>query len=326
MSLKALIAAWDRFFFKPASPLPVALFRIAFGLLVVAMLATQSMPDWDFWYGPQGPVQPDFLRDYFFRCPVFDFFDIVPAWANHACMWVVFGAAVCVTIGLFTRFSSVLLWLCLVSIDHHNPWNLSGSDDMMRFLSFCLMFTYSGEMLSVDSWWKRKFHPEQVRTTFPPWGQRMIQIQLALAYWGASVAKIGGHQWIDGTAVYYSSHLQDFSRLPVGHLFDSLAFCQFLSWSTLVVEVALWSLIWVKELRYWVLLGGLGLHIGIDYSMSLPIFEMEFVAAYLTFIEPDDLLKCGRWLQGLFSAPRNPAANQPSPPVSLSESQPGTAT
>lgn len=297
MSLKTLLRVWDEFFFKPVSPLPVALLRIAFGLLVLIMLVTQSMPDWDFWYGPQSPVQMNVIRDHFFRCPVFDFFDIVPAWANHSFMWLIFAAAVCLTIGLFTRLSSVFIWLALTSLDHHNPWNISGCDDMMRLLAFCLIFTYSGEMLSVDSWWKRKRHPEAVRTEFPPWGQRMIQIQLALSYWGASVAKIGGNQWIDGTAVYYSSHLQDFFRLPVGHLFDSLAVCQFLSWSTLVIEVALWMLIWFKEIRYWVLLAGLLLHISIDYSMALPIFEMLFVASYVTFIEPEDLVRLGRVLR-----------------------------
>src|SRR5205807_2407917 len=143
-------------------------FRIAYGLLVTIMLLTQSMPDWDFWYGPNSPVHVDTLRDHFFRVPVFDLFDIMPGWANHGFQYVVLAASVCVAIGLFTRFSSVVLWLSLVSIDHHNPWNLSGSVDMMRFLSFCLMFTYAGEMLSVDSWWKQKRHPEQVKTKYPP--------------------------------------------------------------------------------------------------------------------------------------------------------------
>jgi Vitamin K-dependent gamma-carboxylase len=300
MSLKALLKIWNDFFFKPVSPLPVALFRIAYGTLVLIMLITESMPDWDFWYGPNSPVQVDVLRDFFFRCPVFDLFDIIPVWANHSFMWLVFAATICVTIGLFTRLSTVFLWVALVSIDHHNPWNLSGSDDMMRFLAFGLMFTRCGEMLSVDSWWKRKRHPELIRTEFAPWGQRMIQLQLAIAYWGASVAKLGGNQWVDGTAIYYSSHLQDFFRLPVGQLFDSLAVCQFLSWSTLVIETSLWSLIWFKELRYWVLLAGVCLHIGIDYTMSLPVFEMEFVAAYLVFIEPSDLKNLGRWIQSMF--------------------------
>jgi uncharacterized membrane protein YphA (DoxX/SURF4 family) len=297
MTLKGLLKLWDEFFFKPVSPLPVAVFRIVFGLIVIVMLITESMPDWDFWYGPYGPVQPDALRDYFHRCPVFDLFDIIPNSLNHDFMWVVLAAAVCLTIGLFTRLSAVFTWMALVSLDHHNPWNISGSDDMMRLLAFGLMFSACGKMLSVDSWWQRKWHPESVKTEYPPWGQRMVQIQVALAYWGASVAKIGGWQWVDGTAVYYSSHLEDFFRLPVGHYMDSLLFCQLLSWGTLVIETSLWSLIWFKDLRYWVLLFGLFLHLGIDYSMSLPIFEMLFVASYIVFIYPEDLVKLGHWLR-----------------------------
>jgi uncharacterized membrane protein YphA (DoxX/SURF4 family) len=296
MSLAALLKAWDDWFFKPVSPLPVALLRILFGTFLLIMMVTQYMPDWDFWYGPESPVNTDMLRDFFFRCPVFDLFDILPGELSHVFMWTLLGAAFCLTIGLFTRISSVFVWLALVTLDHHNPWNICGCDDMMRLVAFCLMFTYCGEMLSVDNWLKRKFDPEEVKTAFPPWGQRMVQIQLALAYWGASTAKLGGNQWIDGVAVYYSAHYEDFFRFPVGHLFDNLAVCQFLSWSTLVIEVALWTLIWFKEFRYWVLLAGVLLHIGIDYSMSLPIFEMLFVACYLTFIEPEDLMRLWRWL------------------------------
>jgi hypothetical protein len=244
-------------------------------------------------------VQVDMIRDYFYRCPVYDMFDVIPAWANHGFMWVVFGATVFMTIGLFTRMSTVFVWLALTSLDHHNPWNISGSDDMMRLLAFCLMFTHAGAMLSVDAWWKRKHHPEQVKALYPPWGQRMIQIQLALAYWGASVAKIGGNQWVDGTAIYYSSHLEDFFRFPLFNLFDNLLFCQLLSWGTLLVETSLWSLVWFKECRYWVLLAGVLLHIGIDFTMTLPVFEMLFVACYVTFIDPDDLLKMGRWIRSL---------------------------
>jgi hypothetical protein len=320
MSLRALIKWWDEFFFRPVSPLPVALFRIAFGTLICIMLVTESMPDWDFWYGPHSPVHMDWVRDYFYHCPVFNFLDIVPASANHGFMWVVLASAVCMTIGLFTRMNCIFVWMMLTSLDHQNPWNISGSDDMMRLMSFCLMFTHCGEMLSVDSWWKRKHHPESVKTAYAPWGQRMLQIQLALSYWGASVAKIGGNQWIDGTAVYYSSHLQDFTRLPVGHLFDSLAMCQFLSWSTLLIETALWLLIWFKEIRYWVLLAGLLLHLGIDYSMTLPIFEMEFIAAYILFVEPEDILRMGKWLRSLAQRlPFKRAQKEPQPVTILGD-------
>ena len=32
------------------------------------------------------------------------------------------------------------------------------------------------------------------------------------------------------------------------------------------------ALVWVRELRYWVLLGGVLLHVGIDYTMNIPLF------------------------------------------------------
>src|SRR4029077_10946277 len=49
--LRSLVEAWNQFFFAPQSPLPIALFRIAYGLLVIATL-TLLRPDWLAWYGP----------------------------------------------------------------------------------------------------------------------------------------------------------------------------------------------------------------------------------------------------------------------------------
>jgi predicted DCC family thiol-disulfide oxidoreductase YuxK len=61
------------------------------------------------------------------------------------------------------------------------------------------------------------------------------------------------------------------------------------TWSTLLIEFSLGTLVWIKEFRYWVLLGGLLLHCGIDYSMNIPLFGFIMVSMYITFIEPEDL-------------------------------------
>ncbi len=53
----------------------------------------------------------------------------------------------------------------------------------------------------------------------------------------------------------------------------------------------MWSLIWFRELRYFVLAGTLVMHIGIDHSINLPVFEWIFVASFITFIYPEDLTK-----------------------------------
>ena len=50
MRLSTLRQAWNEFFFKPQSPVPIAMFRIFYGLCVLAtVLLLRS--DWLVWFG-----------------------------------------------------------------------------------------------------------------------------------------------------------------------------------------------------------------------------------------------------------------------------------
>ena len=55
MRVRSLWDLWDRFFFKPESPIPVSLFRVLYGVLVIATLVLLR-PDWMAWYGPHAWV------------------------------------------------------------------------------------------------------------------------------------------------------------------------------------------------------------------------------------------------------------------------------
>ena len=50
MTLKALAHAWNEFFFAPQSPVPIALFRILYGAVLIANLLL-LWPEWPAWYG-----------------------------------------------------------------------------------------------------------------------------------------------------------------------------------------------------------------------------------------------------------------------------------
>jgi predicted DCC family thiol-disulfide oxidoreductase YuxK len=117
----------------------------------------------------------------------------------------------------------------------------------------------------------------------------LIAIQVALVYLYTFAWKALGPMWLSGIAVYYTSRLVEFWRFPVPYVFEHLATIKLWTWGTLLVEFALGVLVWVKELRYWVLLSGVLLHLGIDYSMNIPLFAPIMISSYLTFVDPEDL-------------------------------------
>jgi hypothetical protein len=104
-------------------------------------------------------------------------------------------------------------------------------------------------------------------------------------YFNAVLYKLAGTHWIDGTAAWYISHLDEFKRFPVPDFFHTLWFSQLATWSSLATEAALATLIWVRPLRRYVLLAGLLLHLGLEYTMNIPFFQWVVLSSYILFLE-----------------------------------------
>src|SRR5919198_4400953 len=116
MSLKSLVRLWNEFFFAKQSPLPIALFRIIYGMLVTITLLL-LLPDWLNWYGVHAWVSlPTALKlEPGSRLNLFSIMPQSDAWVEGV-FWISVGSAILLTIGCFTRVNSILLFICLTSI------------------------------------------------------------------------------------------------------------------------------------------------------------------------------------------------------------------
>lgn len=293
MTLSMLWQVWRSFWFQSVMPESVALFRILFGLLVLQILLISIGGDFLDWYGSHALVQNETVRRYFWNSE--PRFDLLLAFSSdgslQAFYYSVVIAAGFMTIGFCTRFSCIYVALALISMHHHNPFNINGGDAFVRLMTMYLCFSNCGDCYSVDRLiaQKRAGHSLPV-VAKPGWALRMIQIQIAIVYFHTFICKVNGQQWWDGTAVYFATRLEDLMRLKMP-LFDSLLFCQLLSWYTLVVEGAMFTLVWIKELRYFVLASAVILHLGIDFAINLPVFEWAFIFSLVAFVEPEDIRK-----------------------------------
>jgi len=298
ISLKNIIAGWNRFFFEPQSPLPVAVYRILLGL-VILMNHALLWPDVNDWFSDRGAL-PFATARKVVGGGGFNLFNWLPH--SDASVWMVFLisclAALTMTLGLLTRASTVVLFLTLLTLQHRNPVILNSGDTFMRIATFFMMFSQAGAALSLDRLIRiargKESGPPEPRA---PWAMRLIQIQLTFVYFYAFIWKSMGTMWLSGTAVYYTSRLAEFWRFPVPYVFEHIWTIKIWSWATLLVELALGTLIWIKELRYWVLLAGVLLHLGIDYSMNIPLFGFIMMGAYVTFVEPEDLQRAFAWIR-----------------------------
>ena len=298
MTLRGFFRAWNKFFFAPKSTLPICIFRILFGVIGIANLLIM-WPEWLVWYGPRGFTTLATVNQ-FNHAPSMSIFQVLPQTnlAVSVFYWVFLASTVMLTVGYLTRFNAVAVYLFLGSIQMRNGFILNSGDTLMLVTGFFLMFSPCGSALSVDHWLRvrRGLATDKIPVA-PPWAQRMLQIQTAVVYFATFYWKSMGTLWVNGTAVYYALSLQDFHRFPTPGL-HNMYLMRTLTWSTLLIEFALGVLIWFKELRYPVLLAGLAMHVGIEYSMNIPIFEWMIVATYINFVDPQDIVKFGRWVRG----------------------------
>lgn len=293
MTLSLCWRVWRAFWFHPVMPQSQAIFRILFGLLVLQILLVSIGSNFLDWYGSRAIVQNETVRRHFWNLQ--PQFDLLLAFGSDSSLmgyyYSVVAAALCLTVGFCTRLSCIYVALALISMHHHDPFNINGGDAFVRLMIMYLCFSNCGDCFSVDRFisQKRAGHILPV-VAKPGWALRLIQIQIAIVYFHTFVCKVNGQQWWDGTAVYFATRLEDLMRLKMP-LFDSLAFCKFLSWYTLAVEGAMFTLVWIKELRYFVLASAVILHLGIDFAINLPVFEWAFIFSLVAFVEPSDIQK-----------------------------------
>jgi hypothetical protein len=298
--------AWESFFFTPQSPVPIALFRILYGICVSVTLLL-LYPDWLEWLGAHAWVSEETMK-VVEPGPRINLFTLLPQndhWITGF-FWFSLAFAILLTVGLWTRVSSIVVFLCVVSIQQRALLITHGGDKFLRVAGFFLMFAPAGAALSLDRVIRvrRKLEGRAVEPQ-APWAQRMIQFELALLYFTSFLWKLKGHAWLDGTALYYVIHTHDIARFPLPSWIQNAEILKLGSWFTLALEFSLGILIWFRPFRYYLLLLGLLFHLSLEYAINMPMFQWDVLTAYVLFIDADDLSRAVSFVRRWVGRPRS---------------------
>ena len=290
LSFETISKAWNKFFFEERPVEGMALFRIIWGLILMVNLYYYIGSVEDF-YGPQAILSFKTVQQMFPypHLNILNYFS--PTLESvYLLLGFYFLALLGVIVGFYTRTSLIISLICLVSLHHRNIWLLSSADFLLRLITLYLVFSPAGYALSLDKYFNRNSKKYQ-SGLHAPWVQRLIQIQLSVVYVWTAWHKVKGDAWFDGSAVYYATRLQDFYNFSIPYFMDSKWFLMFMTWSTLALEFGLGTLVWIKELRKPVIISGIIFHLGIEYTMSIPYFEIIMVALLILFFTPEELRK-----------------------------------
>ncbi|CAB9516127.1 Vitamin K-dependent gamma-carboxylase [Seminavis robusta] len=202
--------------------------------------------------------------------------------------WLLFSHVVLLGLGIAPRFQAVFVFFWTCMFRHHNNIIWDDEDTIFKQLAFYLIF-FPLDRYTVWTFFKRESKKEE-EASWPMWPFRLMQIQMCLVYLSTGLLKWKGNEWIDGSALWYVVHLDElYGNLFNPHwMFGYYSVLKFLTWQTLVSEVACPILVWFDRTRSFALIMIFLFHLGLDLSMNLNFFHWIMSVGWLSFyVQPE---------------------------------------
>jgi hypothetical protein len=284
---KKTFAALDHFFFSPVPLLPLAVFRIVFGLNLLLMYFIR-VTDWRFYFTDDGFVPStnslEILPEYF--RPAIALYPATPL-AALAVNIVLLLAIAGFTLGYRARVMAIIAFIAHLSLMQRNYSIAYGADIVSTFFLFALCFMESDRYLSIRSFLSPKAQVSTpISNLFSTVGLRLLQLQLCVIYGFTGLEKLKGSSWWDGTAVWAVIGNRQIMMLDASWLKSVPLVIVAMTFTTVLWEVYFPALVWVKPIRKWVLLLGVLLHLGIALSVGLIFFSTAMISTYFVFVDP----------------------------------------
>lgn len=275
-----VIAGAHRVFVAPRSAWPLAFARILIGLAILGWSVSML-------FDVDAFLAADSLVDAEFGGTGWRWFTLGTDLQVQLALAALIVASLAIIVGWKPTIWLFVAFVLLVSVQRRNTMILNSGDIIMRNLTLLLAFTPSGAALSLDRVRRHGRTALFTSSLVAPWGLRLVQLQIIVVYLFAFWSK-SGELWRDGTAVSTVFRLQDLHRFgPFDPLVSNLAIVAFLTWSTLVVELALGTLLWAKRLRPTLIVFGVLLHLMIDTFVLVGFFGIAMAAGLMTFLDAD---------------------------------------
>lgn len=289
--------AWNQFWFVHADPATLGVIRVLAGAMLVYTHFVWGL-DFASFFGPESWVTNDLVQRYQQYDWVFSFWFVIPweyAYPVHlACL----GILTLFTFGVFTRVTSILSLLIVISYANRLPTAQYGLDQINGILMFYLALGPSGAAYSVDSWLRRspETRPRQNARGFG-WDAydpsihanvaiRLIQLHMCVIYLFAGLGKLQGISWWNGNAMWLAFSNREYQTLDMTWLCDYPWIVHAMTHFTIFWELTYCVLVWIPILTPIVLLFAFLLHAGIGLCMGMWTFALAMMFGNLAFVPP----------------------------------------
>ncbi len=290
--------AWWWLWFREVDARPLAAIRVCAGIIAAWSVSVRFVVA-ESAYSDAGWMSEAIARQ--FLDPRWSFFYVFRSPVGvTVLMAITLVVAVRLTIGLWTRVSSVLCFVLITSMQVRNPVLAFGGDAALRMLLFYVALGPAGEVWSIDAVVRarrdyeqrllrgqRLRRPVSERRPIPVWPLRLMQFQLGLIYFATGMAKVFGITWAQGSTLWYALLSPAHSRFnPDGQPLPAWlgGLTRIGTWVTLAWEFAFVPMVIVHRYARWIALGlGILFHVGIFAVLEVQWFSAAMLTYYLAF-------------------------------------------
>lgn len=190
-------------------------------------------------------------------------------------------------LGYQTKLINLLLLVLLWSIQIRNPLILTGGDVLLRMLLFWTLFLPVNKVWSIDA---SQSENKNDRWKIANIATMAIMFQIVFMYFFTGVAKLNAF-WLNGDAIQYAMNLE-MSVKPLGRwLAGYPKLMYFGTIATLFAEIMTLFLMFIPRVNLFnrgMLLGFfLMMHVGIWLTLSIGLFSLTAIGAWLIFVPSD---------------------------------------
>jgi hypothetical protein len=284
---------WNAFWYTPADPTLLGLIRILTGLMLLYTHAVWGLALRDF-FGPDAWISRELVA----AVQANQFADSIWWYVPPRWLWPAYTLMMLIlllfTIGLWTRVTSVLSLLIVISFANRVPEALFGLDKINAVMTFYLAVGPTGSALSVDRWLAVRRHRQRlVPMASANFALRLIQVHMCIVYLFAGIFKLQGLPWWNGLAMWMAFGNLEYQSADMTWLAWHPWLVNFLTHATALWELSFCVLIWIPLLRPLVLALSLFMHLGIGACLGLWTFSLIMLVGCASFLPPEAI---GRWV------------------------------
>lgn len=266
-------------------PMQLAVLRIGVALTILAKIRVE-FNKLDMLFSQHGIIQDVLTKpldvSYTISLPkVIEFFGIHNEHLFLTSLYAVFALAACfLLLGFQTKISAfVCLLIHLMVFNGYNLLAFGFDGFLFSLLFYSLIFPVQ-KVFSLDQLISGKVQTiDQERLNLY---LRVLQVHLCVVYFTAGFSKLGGQEWMNGTAIWqainqpqFYTDLTPFIKSMASYTWVSAA----LTWGTLAIELFFPLLIWIKwaKMQTSLLIGVVLMHVFIGAVMGLQMFAWVMI-------------------------------------------------